>query len=253
VTDDSRPLDYAERWMRDSLRVLRPAFAAHQVTADMTHALERLEALRAQGIAASATHLLVQAAARALARNPDLHDVIAANRRHRPARVDIGLSITGEMFVAPVLVFEGADRKTIAELADETMRRVPEIREADRRMLRSLRRWGRLVPFGVLRRAMLRVIFARADYRRQVAGTFQVSTVPVEWALTSTFVATGVLVAGPVLSRVVVVNGQPAVRPTMLLTLSADHGVWDGRGAARFLAAVRSELEAPAAAGQSPE
>lgn len=231
--------------MRDSLRVLRPAFAAHQTTADMTNALQRLEALRREGVAASPTHLLVRATARALAANPDLHQILTGTRRHRPARVDIGLSVTGEMFVAPVLVFEGADRKTIAELADETARRVPELREADRRMLRSLRRWGRLVPFGFVRRAILRVLFARADYRRKVAGTFQVSTVPVDWALTSTFVATGVLVAGPVLSRVVPLDGQPAVRPTMTLTLSADHGVWDGRGAARFLAAVRAELESP--------
>jgi pyruvate/2-oxoglutarate dehydrogenase complex dihydrolipoamide acyltransferase (E2) component len=28
------------------------------------------------------------------------------------------------------------------------------------------------------------------------------------------------------------------------ITLSGDHGVWDGRAAARFLAAVQSELEA---------
>jgi pyruvate/2-oxoglutarate dehydrogenase complex dihydrolipoamide acyltransferase (E2) component len=29
----------------------------------------------------------------------------------------------------------------------------------------------------------------------------------------------------------------------MTLTLSGDHGVWDGRAAARFLAAVQGELE----------
>jgi pyruvate/2-oxoglutarate dehydrogenase complex dihydrolipoamide acyltransferase (E2) component len=30
----------------------------------------------------------------------------------------------------------------------------------------------------------------------------------------------------------------------MTLTLSGDHGVWDGRAGARFLAAVKSDLEA---------
>jgi pyruvate/2-oxoglutarate dehydrogenase complex dihydrolipoamide acyltransferase (E2) component len=29
------------------------------------------------------------------------------------------------------------------------------------------------------------------------------------------------------------------------LTLCGDHGVWDGRSAARFLAAVQAELEKP--------
>jgi pyruvate/2-oxoglutarate dehydrogenase complex dihydrolipoamide acyltransferase (E2) component len=107
-----------------------------------------------------------------------------------------------------------------------------------------LRRWGRLVPLGVVRRAILRVMFRSARYRQKIAGTFQVSIVPVDWALTSVFVATGVLVAGQVKSRVLAIDGQPAVRPTMSLALSGDHGVWDGRAAARFLAAVKSDLEA---------
>jgi pyruvate/2-oxoglutarate dehydrogenase complex dihydrolipoamide acyltransferase (E2) component len=144
-------LDYAERWLRDGLHVLRPAFSVSQVTADMTHAAQRLEELRRGGVPATFTHLLVHAAARGLAANPNLHQLIAGNRRHRPDRVDIGLSVAGETFVAPVLVLEGADKKTVAELADETTRRAVETREADQRMLQTLRRWGRLVPFGFLR------------------------------------------------------------------------------------------------------
>ena len=69
------------------------------------------------------------------------------------------------------------------------------------------------------------------------------STTPTDWALTSTFATAGVLVAGQVVSRVIVIDGQAAVRPTMILTLSGDHGIWDGRAAARFLAAVRAELD----------
>ena len=75
---------------------------------------------------------------------------------------------------------------------------LPEVREADRKMLAGLRRWGRLVPLAPARRAILRRMFATPAYRRQVAGTFQISTVPTERAFTSTFVAAGVLVAGGV-------------------------------------------------------
>ena len=114
---------------------------------------------------------------------------------------------------------------------------------ADRRLVRSLRRWGWLVPFGFLRRALLRLRFASPTFRRKVAGTFQVSTVPVDWALTTILVTTGVLIGGRIWPRVVVVDGQPAVRPMMSITLSGDHGVWDGRAAARFLAAVQTEIE----------
>ena len=241
--DDS--LDHAERWLLDSLRVLRPSFVVYQVTIDMTNALRQLEELRQAGVAASTTHLLVRAAALGLAANPALHQVIAGSRRLRPARVDIGLSITGETFIAPVLILEGADQKSVAEIAAETARRVPEVRRADQQKLQSLRRWGGWVPFGFLRRAIMRLMFASPAFRQKNAGTFQVSTAPVEWAATSVFVASGVLVGGQVWSRVVAIDGQPQVRPTMSVTLSGDHGVWDGRAAARFLAAVKSALERP--------
>jgi hypothetical protein len=150
--------------------------------------------------------------------------------------------VTGETFIAPVLVIEAADKKTIAELAEETARRVPEVRRADQQKLQSLRRWG-WMPFGFLRRAVMRVLFASPGFRQRNAGTFQVSTVPVEWAATSIFVASGVLVGGQVGSRVVALDGVPAVRPMMTITLSGDHNVWDGRAASRFLATVKSELE----------
>jgi pyruvate dehydrogenase E2 component (dihydrolipoamide acetyltransferase) len=242
ASDES--LDFAERWLRDGLHVVRPAFSVHQVSVDMTHALRRLEQLRRDGVQATSTHLLVHAAARALAANPQLHQLVAGWRRQRPARIDIGLSVTGETFVTPVLVLEGADRKTIAELAAETARRVPEVRAADHRLLETLRRWGWLLPFAFLRRAVLRLLFTSPTFRRQGVGTFQVSTVPADWALSSSFSTAGVLVGGQIWSRVMAVEGQPVVRPTMMLTLSSDHGVWDGKAAARFLAAVKGELEA---------
>jgi pyruvate/2-oxoglutarate dehydrogenase complex dihydrolipoamide acyltransferase (E2) component len=237
------PLDYAERWLRDGLSVVRPSFSVVQITVDMTHASSRLEELRKRGVQATSTHLLVHAAARALAAHPQLHQIVAGNRRRRPAHVDIGLSITGETFVAPVLIIERADQKSVAEIAEETTRRAPEIRKADQQMLRMLRRWGRIVPFGMLRRALLRLMFKSAAFRQKGAGTFQVSTVPADWALSSAFSTAGVVIGGQTRLRVIAIDGRPEVRPTMTVTLSGDHGVWDGRAAVRFLAAVKGELE----------
>ena len=236
-------IDFAERWLRDGLAVLRPALSVYQISVDMTNALQGLEALRRQGVMATSTHLLISAAARALAGNPDLHQLVAGRKRARPARVDIGLSVTGESFVAPVLVIEGADQKTVAELAAETAARTPEVRASDKALLHALRRWGWILPFGFLRRAALRTAFSSPEFRRRGAGTFQISTVPVDWAFASTFSTAGVLIAGQVASQVVARDGQAAVAPVMRLTLSSDHGVWDGRAAARFLAAVRANLE----------
>lgn len=237
-------LDFADRWLRDGLRVLTPALSVYQINVDMTPALRTLDALRREGTQATTTHLLVSAAARSLAAHPALHQIVAGRRRHRPARVDIGLSVTGETFVAPVLVIEDADRKTVAEIARETALRTPEVRQADSRMLGTLRRWGWLVPSGILRRGILRTLFRSPAFRAKGAGTFQVSTVPVDWGFSSAFSAAGVLIGGHVAPQVVPVNGEPLVRPMMRITLSADHGVWDGRAAAMFLAEVRTILEA---------
>ncbi len=237
-------LDYAERWMRDGLQALRPAgVGAYQTTVDMSYALGRLDGFRRQGVLATPTHLLVLATAKALAANPDLHQIIAGVRRTRPSRVDIGLSISGEIFVDPVLVIEGANEKTVPQIAEEIARRVPEVQAADRKMLALLRRWGWLFPFGVMRRALLRLLFRSATFRRKGVGTFQVSTASVDWVFGSVFSTAGLLIAGEVRSQVVVRAGEPAVCPVMKLTLCCDHGVWDGRGASRFLAAVQTELE----------
>ncbi|PYR08325.1 MAG: hypothetical protein DMF99_19375 [Acidobacteria bacterium] len=44
-----------------------------------------------------------------------------------------------------------------------------------------------------------------------------------------------VVAVGAIADRVVAVNGQPAVRPMMTLTLSCDHRVVDGARGAAFL------------------
>jgi pyruvate/2-oxoglutarate dehydrogenase complex dihydrolipoamide acyltransferase (E2) component len=97
------------------------------------------------------------------------------------------------------------------------------------------------------RRALLRLLFTSPGFRRKGAGTFQVSTMPVDWGFTTSFATAGVLFGGQVASRVVAVDGQPVVRPMMTLTLSGDHGVWDGRAATRFMSAVKTTLESPQA------
>jgi pyruvate dehydrogenase E2 component (dihydrolipoamide acetyltransferase) len=52
-----------------------------------------------------------------------------------------------------------------------------------------------------------------------------------------------VLAVGRVRDRVVAVNGQPAVRPMMTITLSSDHRVVDGAQAAAFLNDLAAALE----------
>ena len=56
-----------------------------------------------------------------------------------------------------------------------------------------------------------------------------------------------ILAVGRIADRVVAVNGQPAVRPTMVLTLSCDHRALDGARGAQFLGALAELVEEPLA------
>lgn len=55
-----------------------------------------------------------------------------------------------------------------------------------------------------------------------------------------------ILAVGATRDEYVVVDGQPEIRPVATFSISADHRVIDGADAARFLTAIKSELEAVA-------
>jgi pyruvate dehydrogenase E2 component (dihydrolipoamide acetyltransferase) len=54
-----------------------------------------------------------------------------------------------------------------------------------------------------------------------------------------------ILAVGSVVETVVAVDGQPAVRPRMELTLTCDHRAVDGATGAAFLGTVKAFLEEP--------
>jgi len=54
-----------------------------------------------------------------------------------------------------------------------------------------------------------------------------------------------ILAVGAITSRVVPVNGQPAVRPMMSMTLSCDHRVVDGVRAAEFMRDLANAITSP--------
>ena len=56
-----------------------------------------------------------------------------------------------------------------------------------------------------------------------------------------------ILAVGRIADRVVAVNGQPAVRPTLILSLSCDHRVVDGARGAAFLDTLTDLIEEPLA------
>jgi 2-oxoacid dehydrogenase/acyltransferase catalytic subunit len=108
-----------------------------------------------------------------------------------------------------------------------------------------LRRWGWMLPFGWVRRLILRVVLSPPPFRA-LFGALQVNVLPGANVATCGRGTTAKLGLGAVAERVVVRRGQPAVRWMATLTCSGDCREWDGARIARVLNDVKRILESGA-------
>ena len=232
------------RWIPDAFRVIAPpgGFAQRQV--DMTRTKEALRLLREGGLRASYVHLIVRAVAIAVARHPELQQMVGGYRRLTPGSVDIGLSMAGATTYAPIVVLSAAERLPLRALIPAMNEAVTRARQKEQKDLASMRRTGRLVPIGFIRRWLLRLFQSSFWFRRKLAGTIQVSCLSsVDVVVPFSFYTGSVLGAGRVQDRVIAVDGHAVVRPTLWLTVCADHAAMDGRRAGNLLRAVKAVLE----------
>jgi pyruvate/2-oxoglutarate dehydrogenase complex dihydrolipoamide acyltransferase (E2) component len=237
-------LDYADRWLGDGLHACGRAGGLEVVEADVTLASKTLQRLKSEGTPATWTHVFVRATAMVLKRNPELHRLVAGNSRLYPSTVDICLSLAGDTCVTPVLIIEDAANKNIRAIAAEIVRRTPEAAKEAHKMFVGLRRFGWLVPFSILRRALLGFLLRRPSIRRKLSGTFQVTCVrQVDLAAPFLFNTAAALGVGRVRDKVVAENGRPVVRPMVTLCCCVDHAQWNGMAAAKFLAELRDIIE----------
>ena len=244
--DEFTRLPHGERWFIDGFESINPAGGIVTQLCDMTQAQAAIQALRAQGIRATYTHVLLRAAALALRRYPEGHQMVCGYTRVKPARIDIGLSVAGQTNYAPVLIIAGADQLRLPQLVDHLLASVPKAREKELRDLAGMRRTGWIIPFGFVRRLLLRWLGRQFWFRRKLIGTFQVSCVPgVDIAMPLLFYSGCLLSMGSITERVLAIGGRPEVRLTAWLTLPLDHRSVDGRIASNLLQAVRRVIESP--------
>jgi len=183
-----------------------------------THKRIASELLNSSGIKVTLSDLLVALVARVLAKHPRINaSWIGETIRHN-AEINIALAVAVEEgVVAPVL--HHADRSAVTDLA------------ASRRELTERAKSGRLQPADI------------------TGGTFTISNLGMHGvdAFTAIIVPpqAAILAVGRVADRVVAVNGAPAVRPMITLTLSTDHRVADGARAALFLNDLAEAIQQP--------
>ena len=170
-----------------------------------------LVAERARGpVEATYTDLIVHAVAAALTRHPRMNG--------SASDINIGLAVAvPDGLLVPVIY--GADRLSINELVARRKELLDRIR------------------LGKLRAADLS------------AGTFTVSNLGMYGVDAFTAILTdgqaGILAVGRITNRVVAVQGAPAVRPTMMMSLSCDHRRVDGARAAEFMESLVALMEKP--------
>jgi pyruvate dehydrogenase E2 component (dihydrolipoamide acetyltransferase) len=161
-----------------------------------------------RGVKLSHTDLLVAAVARALDKHPIVNASWSGGGITLHPDVNVGIAMAVESGVVTASI-PGTNKKTLGEIA------------AMRRDLTDRARAGKLRPADI----------TSATFTISNLGMYNVDS------FTAIIVSpqAAILAVGRIADRVVPIDGKPAIRPMMTLTLSCDHRVFDGARAALFL------------------
>ena len=166
----------------------------------------------------SHTDLLVALAARVLLKHPRLNASWSAEGIRLHDHVNMGIAIAVDDGVVAAVI-PNAHAASLAEIS------------VQRHDLAERARAGKLRPADI----------AGATFTISNLGMYHVD----QFNAIITPPQAAILAVGSIVERVVVVNGQPAVRPIMTLTLSCDHRVADGARAAMFLNDLAEVIREP--------
>src|SRR5262245_7015672 len=173
---------------------------------------------RSHGAKVTHTDLLVTIVARTLGNHPRLNASWTPDGIVQHEDVNIALAIGVDNAVVTAVI-PSANRAALGDIA------------VRRRELAERAQVGRLQPADI----------AGATFTISNLGMFEVD------AFTAIIVPpqAAILAVGAISERVIPVNGQPAVRPMMSMTLSCDHRVVDGVRAAEFMRDLANAIKSP--------
>ena len=173
---------------------------------------------RTHNIRITHTDLLVALAARVLLKHPRLNSSWTAEgiRLHQHVNMGIAIAVNDGVVAA---VIPNAHTAKLPEIAQQ------------RRDVAERAKAGKLRPADI----------ADATFTISNLGMYQVD----EFSAIITPPQAAILAVGGIADRVVAVDGKPAVRPMMTLTLSSDHRAVDGARAALFLNDLAEAIAEP--------
>ena len=187
---------------------------------DVSRLVSWRQAVTAAGTRVTYTDLLVKLVAATLVRHPRANASWKDGAIVHNAEINVGLAVAIEDgLVVPVI--HGADALSLGEIA------------ARREDLVTRGQAGKLRPADIQGGG-----FTISNLGMYGVDAFDAIVNPPQAAI---------LAVGRIADRVIAVGGQPAVRPTMMLTLSCDHRALDGARGAQFLGALAELIEEPLA------
>ena len=180
----------------------------------------RERAVKRTGVRVTYTDLLVKLVAAAIGQHPGVNASWQDGRIVRQADINIGLAVAiDDGLTVPVI--HHADRLGLAELV------------AEREALVGRAQAGKLRPADITGGG-----FTISNLGMYGVDGFTAIVNPPQAAIRA---------VGRIADRVIALNGQPAVQPMMVLTLSCDHRALDGARGAQFLATLAELVEEPLA------
>ncbi|MGA8343362.1 MAG: dihydrolipoamide acetyltransferase family protein [Candidatus Sulfotelmatobacter sp.] len=177
------------------------------------------EVERSHQVRITHTDLLVALVARVLLKHPRLNASWSGEGILLHDHVNMGIAIAVNDGVVAAVI-PNAHTASLAEIS------------VQRRDVAERARAGKLRPADI----------ADATFTLSNLGMYQVD----QFSAIITSPQAAILAVGRIADRVVAVQGQPAVRPMMTLTVSCDHRVADGARAALFLSDLAEVIREPA-------
>ncbi|MFP4596797.1 MAG: 2-oxo acid dehydrogenase subunit E2 [Persicimonas sp.] len=211
------------------------------------------------------TGFLVGVVAKFFEENPDLNVIMIGNEVRQRRDIDIfcQVSIPGDNGNQPDLSgvkLSRCDRFDLLEIADRLSRSVSSVRSGDDENLGSSRSALDLVP-SRLKPAIMRLVetltfevpfdLDRLGIRSDPFGSAMVTSVgqfEVEQAFAPLVPASRcplVVLPGAIRDGVVAVDGEPAVRKIMTVSVTADHRCYDGYQGGQFMRAINRMVADP--------
>src|ERR1700749_4484088 len=134
MSDRIEKLSWAERWFRDGLRAVDPPGALLAVEVDMSRPAQLRSEKRLVGVSVTYTQIVIVAIAAALQQLPELHRMVAGNKRLTSDTIDICLSVAGENVVTPVVILKDAERRTLESIGQEIKEKTAVARASDQKL-----------------------------------------------------------------------------------------------------------------------